>query len=257
MSKVEDALAATMPRILTFDIETSPNIAHVWGLFQQNVAPSQLVEPSRVLCWAAKWYDQRATIFRSEHHDGHETMIRDAYDLLSEADILVHYNGDAFDLKHLRREFLLAGLPPLNPSRSVDLLKVARRRFKFASNKLDHVSRALGIGRKVSHPGHELWVRCLAGDEKAWALMKRYNANDVRLTEDLYTRLRPWIDNHPHVGLWSGEPRACYVCGSTELERTGSNRTALTTYARYRCAKCGAVSRNNFVKSRVEMRPAR
>lgn len=69
--------------------------------------------------------------------------------------------------------------------------------------------------------------------------------------------LVPWIANHPPVGLWSGDPRCCPNCGGTDLERNGWNRTALTTYAAYRCQDCGANARNNFVKNRVEMRPAR
>ena len=44
--------------MLTLDIETRPNLAHVWGLWQQNVGLSQIVERGHVMCWVAKWYGE-------------------------------------------------------------------------------------------------------------------------------------------------------------------------------------------------------
>lgn len=244
------------PKILTVDIETSPAKTLTWGLWDQNIQPTsgQLVEPSRVICLAAKAYGSKRVQFYSDFHDGHAAMIQAAHDLLSQADILIHFNGSAFDLKHLKREFVLAGMPPPAPSREVDLLKVARSQFKFMSNKLDYLARELGVGRKVKHPGFSLWVDCMAGDAKAWALMKRYNVGDVRLTEELYDRLRPWIPGHPHLGLYSGEPRSCQNCGSTDLTRDGETMTPLTQYARYKCDSCGAWSRQNHRMGNVTMR---
>ena len=163
------------PRILITDIETSPNLAHVWGLWQQNVSLSQLMDTTSMISFAAKWYGERNVEFYSDHHDGHAKMVKQAHRLLDEADIVVTYNGVTFDIKHFQREFILAGMNPPSPFRNVDLLKVVKSQFRFPSNKLQHVSDQLGIGQKTPHTGHELWVKCMAGDVKAWALMKKYN----------------------------------------------------------------------------------
>src|SRR5690606_9823529 len=56
-------------KVLTLDIETRPNLAHVWGLWQQNVGLSQIVERGHVMCWVAKWYGEKDPIFMSDHHD--------------------------------------------------------------------------------------------------------------------------------------------------------------------------------------------
>ena len=50
-------------KILFCDIETSPNVAYVWGLFKQNIGLSQLLEPTRVICAAYSWDDDDAFTF--------------------------------------------------------------------------------------------------------------------------------------------------------------------------------------------------
>ena len=100
------------PKVLTWDIETSPAIVYSWGLFGQDHSTSQIIEPSRVLCFASKWLDRKACEFYSEFHDGRADMIAQAWRLLDEADIVISYNGIGFDTKHMNREFLLAGFTP-------------------------------------------------------------------------------------------------------------------------------------------------
>ena len=233
-----------LPKILTIDIETSPNVAYTWGLWQQNVSISQLIASSRVLCFAAKWHDSSKVMFFSEHHDGRDAMVKAAWDLLNEADIIVSYNGPAFDIKHLQREFLTAGMTPPSPFKNVDLLRTARTKFKFPSNKLDYVSQIMGIGAKVKHAGQELWNAVLAGDDKAWNVMKRYNIGDVRLTEALFDYWIPWIVGMPNLGIYTGR-RCCAACGSDNLRHDGWHYTAATVYARIQCDDCGAWNRLN------------
>lgn len=240
-------------RILIIDIETAPMEVFSWALFNQNHSINQIVKPGRVMCWAAQWYGQGKIMFASEHHDGHENMIQQVWDLLDAADIVVTYNGPAFDLKHLAMEFVQADMPPPSPHKDVDLLKVARQ-FAWPSRKLDYVSQVLGIGQKVKHEGMGLWRACLEGDDKAWARMRKYNKHDVRLTKEVYDRFGPWIKNHPHMGLWTGEERCCFRCGSTDLEQRGFARTAVTVYARLRCRDCGAWSRANSRKHNTTVR---
>ncbi|KKL77716.1 hypothetical protein LCGC14_2032160, partial [marine sediment metagenome] len=123
------------------------------------------------------------------------------YDMVDTADAIVHYNGKSFDMKHLNREFLLAKLDPPSPYKNIDLLSTMRQNFKFASNKLEWTSIQLGYEGKVQNRGMQLWLDCMAGDTSAWREMKKYNIQDVRLLEDMYDALLPWIKNHPNWGL--------------------------------------------------------
>ena len=229
-----------MKRLL-IDIETAPNLAHVWGMFNQNIAPKQIQATGYTLCFAAKWVGEKKITFHSIHHSGEREMVQAAWDLLNEADAVIHYNGARFDVPTLNKEFLKAGLTPPTPYKQVDLLRTVRQQFRFHSNKLDEVLKQLGMQAKVEHKGHELWTECMAGKGSAWRVMKKYNIRDVRIMEGLYTRLLPWIRNHPNFGLYVDDNRpVCNKCGSAHILSRGIARTLTMTYQRYQCKDCGS-----------------
>lgn len=256
----------TQPNMLFIDIETSPNLAYVWRLFKENVSLPQLVDVTQMISFAAKWRGKRQVFFHSDFHDGHSVMVERAFELLEQADVIVHYNGRSFDEPHLNREFLLhpgLGTPPA-PYQTIDLLQTVRKRFRFTSNKLDHVTKQLGQAGKVRHTGFQLWVDCMAGDPKAWALMKRYNRGDVTELEEVYEKLLPWIISHPHMGLFGAEQTLdgkagevidrCSRCAGVNLTRQGYAYTTVSKFQRYRCRDCGAWSRGKRAIARVDER---
>lgn len=227
----------TGPRVLVFDIETAPARAFVWGLYDQNIAPSQIIEPSRVLCFAAKWLDEDKVQFYSER-DGADDMIAAAWSLLDEADVVVGYNHVKFDVPHLQREMVVRGYGPPSPWIDVDLLPAVRRNFKFMSNKLGAVTESLGLDTKDDPGGFATWKAVLDGDTKAWRTMEKYNKQDVLVTQDLFVYLRGWL-KLPHAGLWSGDMTACADCGCTRLTPDGVHRTKTAAYMRVVCEQCG------------------
>jgi hypothetical protein len=233
-------------KILHLDIETAPNLAHVWGLWQQNVALNQLMASGYILCWAAKWDGQPEVFFDSVHQSSQKKMLRGIHRLLNEADAVVTYNGVSFDMPTLNGEFIQQNMAPPAPYENIDLLLAVRKRFRLPSYKLEYVARHLGVGSKVKHEGHPLWVRCMNGDEAAWCKMERYNKGDVRLQERVYHRILGWIPNHPNRALYVDDANPmCRNCGSKALIRQGERRTREQRYARYQCGDCGAWCRGN------------
>lgn len=237
------AAAPDSLRILAIDIETRPNLAYVWGLWDQNVNLAALVDNAQVICFVAKWLGEDDIEFRSVHHDGHKKMVKRAWKLLDKADVVLHYNGIRFDVPWMNREFLRFELPPPSPYKQIDLLRTARKEFKFASNKLEHVSKQLGLAGKVEHEGFGLWLKCMAGDDEAWDKMREYNIRDVVLLEDLYNKLRPWIRSHPSVGAHSGKD-VCPGCGSEKLKPRGFAVLTTGRYQRFQCEDCKRWSRS-------------
>lgn len=230
-------------RILMLDIETAPTISAVWGLWNQNIGITQILEPGYTLCWSAKWYGEKGVMFGSIR-GGKDKMLRTIHRLMEEADAVCHYNGLKFDLPTINKEFVLAGMSPPSPAKQIDLLRVVKGRFRLVSNKLDFVAQALGLGKKIKTKGMELWFGCMHGDNTAWRSMERYNKQDVVLLEKLYTRLRPWIKHHP-IHTLTGDRPLCPTCGSKEVNARGIARTKVAEYRRFQCKPCGSWFRDN------------
>lgn len=247
-----------MARIGFWDIENKPGIVHSWGLFNQTHSLNQIVEQPGMISFAWRWNDSKKVEFRSVHHDGHESMIQRLHELMDEADALVSWNGRGFDTKHAKREMLQLGMKPPSPAKEIDLMVAVKSQFRFFSNKLQNVASELGVGRKNETGGHDLWVRCMAGDEAAWRTMRRYNIQDVNLLVDLYEKLLPWIPNHPSIAALDGIPDGCPNCGSTEIQRRGKQVSGAGTYQRYQCQnpKCGKWLRGKSLVSTTDLRPA-
>jgi hypothetical protein len=241
-------------RILFIDLETSPITAHTWGLWQQNISIKQIVESTQVICFGARWMGQKKVIFKSVHHDGKLEMLKELHALMDEADAIVGWNSKSFDHKHIRREFLEAGMTPPSPAKDIDLMLEVRKNFKFPSNKLDYVAQRLGVGAKVEHTGFDLWLGCMAGDDKSWKMMKKYQIQDVNLLLELYDKLLPWI-KHPNVPAHNGvEGDACTNCASQNIRRRGYEVLNTGKYQKYQCNECGKWMRGKSAVFTTDMR---
>jgi len=238
------------PKVLIVDIETSPSRVWTWGLFNQNIGINQVDKPGQMICWAAKWVGQKKMHYRSEYTAGGRLeMVEEIWRLMDDADYIVHYNGTSFDVKHIHREMLLLGMGPPAPHKNIDLLKVVKQRFKFLSNKLQHVSEQLEIGQKLVHTGFDLWRGWMEEDPSSIKLMGRYCRQDVNLTEDLFDELSDWI---PPMQLRNAQlidgakPDVCPRpgCGSVDLHKDGFYYAPTSKYQRWRCEN-GHISRES------------
>jgi hypothetical protein len=72
--------------VLIYDIETRPMTALCWGAREQNISPEQVLDPGGVLCWAAKWLDSPKVYYAGDHHDGHDAMVAQLWELLDAGD---------------------------------------------------------------------------------------------------------------------------------------------------------------------------
>ncbi len=229
-----------MAKILIYDLETGPNLSYTWGKYQQDVIDFK--DEWELLSFAYKWLGEKPVVAVGQDKFSEEVLVARLHQLFDEADILIAHNGDRFDQKKANAKFIQYGLMPPSFYKTIDTCKVARRYFMFNSNKLDDLGNRLGIGRKAETGGFGLWLGCMGGDKKAWAKMLKYNAQDVRLLEKVYIKLRPWIDNHPSISLITGYDDSCPKCGSTKLQKRGARYTKVSINQRYQCTKCGGWS---------------
>jgi hypothetical protein len=181
-------------------------------------------------------------MFDSVYKTDKKTMLKSIHALMDEADAIIHYNGNRFDIPMLNKEFLEAGMPPPSPAKHIDLLTTAKRQFRFVSNKLDYIAQRLGLGKKTAHEGHELWLKVMNNDRKAWKTMEEYNKNDVVLLEKVYDKFKAWIKSHPNHNAYSANT-CCPNCGSRKLHSRGTQVSLSKVYQRFQCQGCGSWSR--------------
>ncbi len=231
------------PKILIYDIETSPNIGYTWGTWEQNVI--ELIQQRQMISVAWKWLGEKEVYVKAlcdfpgykKNKNDNTALVKFFHKIICEADISIAHNGISFDDKRVNTDFIRCGLEPPPPRKSIDTLRVARAHFDFNSNRLNDLGQFLGVGKKVRHSGFSLWKGCLEGDPKSWDLMKRYNKGDITLLEKVYLKLRPWMPRHPNLshytGLWG-----CPVCQSKDFKPKGWRYLATGRKQRYKCDKC-------------------
>jgi DNA polymerase elongation subunit (family B) len=220
------------PKILHLDIETRPALAYVWRGYKENIGPDQIKEPDGIICWAAKWHGQKGMKFAGMWTD--KDYLKKLKALLIQADAVVTYNGDKFDLPKIRGQLLRYRLGPLPKLTSIDLYKYVRRLGLFSA-RLIYICEMLGIGTKIKHHGFRLWTEVLEGKASAQNKMRRYNKQDVKLLEELYEILLPYLDKHPRLKSGVG----CSRCDSLHVTSRGYYYTATQRVARTECQSCG------------------
>lgn len=247
------------PRILLYDLETAPMLVHVWSRWMEGVCGVE--EEWYILCFTYKWLDEDKVHyvgqdsfpkdFKKDPFDD-SNLVKELHKLFDEADIIIAHNGDKFDRRKANTRFATHGMSPPSPYQTVDTLKVARFNFAFSSNRLDDLGQMLGLGRKVAHPGFEMWRGCMNGEAKWWKLMKKYAIQDVKLLQDVYYELLPWMDRHPNLTVFD-RAAGCPKCGAprNRMHRRGERLLRTGTYARYQCQDCGG-----WAKSRLQLKQA-
>jgi len=247
------------PNIILWDIETGFNAVALFSLHDkanENINYANLLSERYLICASWKKLDGKThhvsvlddmARFKLNPHDDY-VVVKKLHDVLSSADVLVAHNGDRFDLLMFNARAIYHGLTPLPAIPSVDTLKIARKKFRFNSNRLDYLARLLGIGAKMqTSPG--LWMRAFQGKVSAIREMIKYSKQDVDVLEKVYYKLRPWADRHPNIGSISGHDMCCPNCGSNNVQRRGYTITAAGKYSRFQCNECGKYSRDKTLVS--------
>lgn len=233
-------------KILIFDIETMPNLTRTWGKWEQNTIWNE--RNWYLWSFSFKWLGDKKIIncalpdFPLYKKDKYNdlSLVGYLWSLFDEADIIIAHNGNAFDLKKVRTLFLKHRLQPPEPYKQIDTKLIAKRYFNFDSNSLKDLAEYLGLDKKLETGGYELWKNCELGDKKSWKLMAKYNNQDVKVLEEVYLTMLPYIDNHPNIALLKGELEACPNCGSFKLQKRGIAHSRVSNKQRLQCQDCGA-----------------
>jgi len=240
------------PKVLLFDLETSPIPAFVWGTNKQFVPHNALQGESFLLCWSAKWlFDSKimTDVLTPEEaiNKDDKRIIQSLWHWINSADVIIAHNGKKFDIPYFNTRCVRNKIAPPSPYQVIDTYEVARKRFRNASNKLDYLA-SLTSGNGKLKTDFDLWIKCMNGDSKSLLYMQKYNKVDVVILEDYYCEVRPFIVSHPNMAIYqeSIEP-TCPTCGSTNIDECGHYSTSVNRYLAFRCKDCGSICRSRKV----------
>lgn len=244
-------------KVLLFDIETSPMIAYNWNRKPNYLPEGMILEDWFVINWAAKWlFDDEmitsvVTPEEARNRDD-KRVVKNLWKLLNEADVVIAHYGDMFDIKMMNGRFFKHNLNLPMPYRSIDTKKAASKRMRLPAFNLNYIARYMGLDQKHS-TDFDLWVQCMAGNQEKLNEMDEYCQQDVRVLEDVYLKLRPFIQPHPNLGMYiETDTKTCPACGSEDLEIEGKYATTVNIYDAYRCQDCGSITRSR--KSKIKNR---
>ena len=248
---LEKKVSSKIPKILILDIETTPNKAFTWKIWQENINPvnGQLIQDWMILSYAVKdMFDDRcrgAILSPKEIQEEDDSrLLQMLWDELESADIVIAHNGKKFDIKKINARFLKHGMKPTSPYQLIDTLEIAKSSFALSSNKLDYIAEFLGHPRKIK-VDFQLWVDCVNGKQDALDKMLEYNFKDILVLEDVYISLRPFAKSHVNLALYIGDDiQRCPCCGEKDLEIVGNYYTQVSVFDAKRCTSCGHISRS-------------
>lgn len=227
---------------LFFDIEVSPNIVTSWNIGRKiNIDYHNIVKERAIItvCW--KWEGENKIHNLNWNKGDDKKLVQEFAKIINSADEVIGHNGDQFDIKWFRTRCILHGVSIIPDIQSVDTLKLARKGFRFNSNRLDYIAKYLGVGRKIKTEP-DLWSRIIFNNEKkALDDMVKYCKMDVEVLEKVFQKLDPYCAHKSHKAVAEGgEPHHCPKCSSKRVISNGVRTMANgLKKRRMQCVDCG------------------
>lgn len=170
---------------------------------------------------------------------------------LRQADVHIFQYGLKTDFKFIQTKLVHYGFEPL-PSLPmiIDTHRIAKQKLSLVSNSLRELARFFKLKEQKMEITAEQWFLAFAGDKPTLRLIERRCASDVRVTEQVYLKLRALDTNHPNLSLLErNDLTGCPNCGtSVPMLSNGIRATSKKVYRRFSCRVCGAWSKGEVIK---------
>jgi uncharacterized protein YprB with RNaseH-like and TPR domain len=118
---------------------------------------------------------------------------------LDSSEVVVTWSGRGFDIPFLTTRLLKHSMDPrpILQKMHLDLNEVVKSRLRLTFTYLDHVCDFFGIRRDKGPMGLEvpsLFVKAMEGDETALKSIRDHCLDDLRVTREVFLRLRPLLE---------------------------------------------------------------
>ena len=246
------------PKILFYDVETTPLKAYIWRCGKQHVNQSQLITGSNaydIICIGYQWADNKKAEILDWGYEKQNSkqMIKSFTKMCDEADIIIGKNNKRFDDKHINTQRLIHGLDgrPDLLSKVDDLESQMRKHFYLPSNTLDYFSNMLNFGGKNPVQFQD-WINIVEKKKiegkKSYKKMLTYCKKDVEDTVNIWKYCEKHMSPKLNRAAYK-ENICCVTCGSVNIIRNGTRQAGLTTYQHYYCKSHGGYAGKTPLKS--------
>jgi uncharacterized protein YprB with RNaseH-like and TPR domain len=114
---------------------------------------------------------------------------------LNNYDLIVTYYGTGFDNKFIRTRAMILGIPgfpTFGQLKHYDVYYSVKNKMSLHSNRLAVATQTLGIEGKTPLPP-EIWGPGRLGYPRAMELIEEHNREDVKILEELYHEIVPYV----------------------------------------------------------------
>jgi len=236
-----------MSKLTYLDIETTPNEGYFWRCgYKISIQPNNISRERAMIC--AAWAHDDGKIEVADDlilwDNGvidDSLIVKKLAEAVEDSTILVHHNGDKFDIPWINARLRYHGYDTIGPKRSIDTYKVVKSKYNMNSFRLDYVAKYFGVGRKIKSD-YQWWVDIMEDNENcdaSFAKMVKYNKMDVEVLRDVFKVIEPDITyNWYNIIEDINDP--CVGCGHEgPHQHRGVVPNQTTGYERYTCKSCG------------------
>lgn len=231
---------------LIFDIEVSGMLMFGFGVGKQNVSYLQLLTECKIVCLCYRWRDEPIDIYHelkwNHKKQCDKKLLLDFIKVVEQADVVIGQNHERFDIRHVNARIASHGLAKQLPILVTDdLYKLVKRKLYLPCYKLDYMAEHFGFGRK-KQTDLQLWIDLLYHRKKeALDYMTEYCGRDVILTDQVFTRLEPYLNRKILGSVWNDDRAHCRQinCDGKLVSRGHRICSNLQKRTQYACNKCG------------------
>lgn len=239
------------PKILLFDIETSPVLAWTFNIGHKvSIGHHQIQKGQRfdIICICYKWANEKKihSLDWGINKQDSSKMLQDFSKIAEEADLVIGHNVDKFDIRQVNTQRLLHNQAPISWPTSEDTLKQFRKYFYLPSYKLDYISTLL-TGSGKDRMEFRDWIDIVEDkDPKALAKMIKYCKKDVQKLNEVWKYAAKYMEPRTHAGIISGVGiHSCPRCAGEDCVRYGYKTLKGGKYQVYQCKSCGSKWRDS------------
>lgn len=134
--------------------------------------------------------------YRSYKHDlcNDKQLVIDIKKEMQNFDVLIHYNGDQFDLPFIDTRLVIHGERRSPLVHTIDLLPIVKRKLRLHSNRLSTVAVALGLTNQKTELRPQIWQRASHGSKKDLDYIVEHCQADILVLEEAFKRVKDYVD---------------------------------------------------------------